>query len=83
MAPFTKTIEIFSLAMLSGNTPPNNCKDSINRRAVIQSSVLTAGTVLTQRGNPVCAATTSVPPIATLSDGTTFPLISFVRRYSV
>jgi len=63
--------------MLSRNTPPNNCEGDINRRAVIQSSILTAGTVLTQRGNPVCAATTSVPPIATLSDGTKFPLISF------
>jgi len=75
MAPFCKAIEIFGLAMSIGNRP--TCKGDINRRDVIQSSILSAGSILALPEKPALAATTSVPSIAKLSDGTKFPLLSF------
>jgi len=52
-------------------------KGGVDRRnAILQSSILTtAGSVLAQQ--PVLAAPSSISPIAKLSDGSKFPLVSF------
>jgi 2,5-diketo-D-gluconate reductase A len=73
---------IFVLVLASWLAHVGDCLSTgganMNRRQVVQSTVLTAGGILLPRASPAQAATASISPIATLSDGTTpFPLASF------
>lgn len=65
----------FSCLLLAASAPVGQCLSpgGMDRRQVVQSTVATAGGLLL----PQVAGASNIQPVATLADGTKFPLASF------